>query len=195
MSSPPPAYSSPGKEADPYYLHTSQTSQTSKLVSKIENSASIPIDHVPPQLERATMRLEFPPSYVVVGAYRLISDGSLRGPIWNKCKHGVVRGGAVGLGWVSILSDGRGQGADVVVCCEWLNFVGAVYVQNTEEVCKVVHVEVSGKYNYFRSWDADVLNSCSLALRGSLVSRTTPSSDTNSPSTSPHVRLSLFLPL
>lgn len=81
----------------------------------------------------------------------------------------------------------------MVVCCEWFNFVGAVYVQNTEEVCKVVHVEVSGKYNYFRSWDADVLNSCSLALRGSLVSRTTPSSDTNSPSTSPHVRLSLFL--
>ncbi|EIM83213.1 uncharacterized protein STEHIDRAFT_148816 [Stereum hirsutum FP-91666 SS1] len=99
MSSPPPPYSSSEKEADPYYLHTSQKSQTSKLVSRIEKSSTIPIDHVPPQLERATMRLEFPPSYVVVGAYRLISDGSLRGPIWNKCKHGVVRGGAVGLGW------------------------------------------------------------------------------------------------
>lgn len=97
-SSPPP---SPPASADPYYLHTSHTPRTTKLVSKLENSSTIPIEHVPPQLERATLRLEFPPSYVVVGAYRLISDGSLRGPIWRKCEHGVMRGGLVGAGWVS----------------------------------------------------------------------------------------------
>lgn len=46
-------------------------------------------------------RLAFPPIYVVVGAYRLLTDANLRVPAWKKCKHGVVRGAAVGLGWVS----------------------------------------------------------------------------------------------
>ncbi|KLO15809.1 hypothetical protein SCHPADRAFT_902038 [Schizopora paradoxa] len=44
-------------------------------------------------------RLAFPPIYVVVGAYRLLSDPNLRVPAWKKCQHGVLRGAAVGLGW------------------------------------------------------------------------------------------------
>lgn len=96
------------------------------------------------------MRLEFPPSYVVVGAYRLISDGSLRGPIWKKCKHGVARGGAVGLGWVSVLLlFMRVIGVDVVVCYESSDFIGVVYVQDTEEVCETVYVQVRILYHRF----------------------------------------------
>ncbi|KAF8263792.1 hypothetical protein EI94DRAFT_1739992 [Lactarius quietus] len=54
---------------------------------------------VPGSLQRATLRLEFPPSYVVVGAYRLLSDKSLFVPIWQKCRSGVLRGLAVGGVW------------------------------------------------------------------------------------------------
>ena len=61
-------------------------------------------EDVPENLRRATSRLQFPPSYVVVGFYRLITDRNLRVPAWNKCKHGFVRGASVGLIWVSIVS-------------------------------------------------------------------------------------------
>ena len=56
---------------------------------------------VPEHLRAATSRLQFPPSYVVVGFYRLLSDSKLRVPAWQKCKHGFARGVAVGLVWVS----------------------------------------------------------------------------------------------
>jgi len=55
--------------------------------------------HIPPTLQRAAFRLDFPPSYVIVGVHRLCTDTTLRGPAWNKCKHGVVRGAVVGLVW------------------------------------------------------------------------------------------------
>ena len=45
-------------------------------------------------------RLAFPPVYVAVGIYRLLSDKNLRVPTWQKCKHGFVRGAILGLGWV-----------------------------------------------------------------------------------------------
>jgi hypothetical protein len=57
---------------------------------------------VPKSLERAYARLLFPPSYVVVGAYRLLTDKNLYGPAWAKCKHGVVRGATVGFVWVRL---------------------------------------------------------------------------------------------
>ncbi|TDL16191.1 hypothetical protein BD410DRAFT_832204 [Rickenella mellea] len=44
-------------------------------------------------------RLNFPPSYVAVGVYRLFTDKALYVPAWDKCRHGVLRGAAVGLGW------------------------------------------------------------------------------------------------
>lgn len=62
----------------------------------------LPYDEdVPENLRRATSRLQFPPSYVVVGFYRLITDRTLRAPAWQKCKHGFVRGASVCLIWVS----------------------------------------------------------------------------------------------
>jgi hypothetical protein len=64
-------------------------------MSAIDDSSA-----VPPSLERAYARLLFPPSYVVVGAYRLLTDANLRAPAWAKCKHGVVRGACVGFVWV-----------------------------------------------------------------------------------------------
>lgn len=54
----------------------------------------------PPELERAVRRLQFPPSYVVVGIYRLITDKTLSKPAWDKCKHGTQRGLMVGVVWV-----------------------------------------------------------------------------------------------
>jgi hypothetical protein len=55
---------------------------------------------VPDSLQRATLRLGFPPSYVVVGAYRLLSDKALFIPIWEKCRNGFFKGAAVGCVWV-----------------------------------------------------------------------------------------------
>jgi hypothetical protein len=55
---------------------------------------------VPQELARATQRLRFPPSYVVVGVYRLFTDKSLYIPVWNKCRQGTQRGLAVGAVWV-----------------------------------------------------------------------------------------------
>ncbi|KXN80923.1 hypothetical protein AN958_06580 [Leucoagaricus sp. SymC.cos] len=54
---------------------------------------------IPPELSRATLRLEFSPSYVVVGAYRLLSDQKLFIPTWDKCKHAARRGAIVGGIW------------------------------------------------------------------------------------------------
>ena len=48
------------------------------------------------------LRLGLSPSYILVGVYRLSSDPSLRVPVWKKCKHGFIRGIAVGLLWVSV---------------------------------------------------------------------------------------------
>ncbi|KAH9973378.1 hypothetical protein BGW80DRAFT_1310487 [Lactifluus volemus] len=54
---------------------------------------------IPNSLQRATLRLNFPPSYVVVGAYRLLSDKALFIPIWQKCRNGFLKGAAVGCAW------------------------------------------------------------------------------------------------
>jgi hypothetical protein len=58
----------------------------------------------PPELERASRRLQFSPSYVIVGIYRLVTDKSLYGPAWDKCKHGTQRGLVAGFLWVRVLS-------------------------------------------------------------------------------------------
>ena len=58
------------------------------------------VEHVPATLERAANRLSFPPSYIVVGAYRLITDKSILVPVWKKSQHGVVRGLGIGAAWV-----------------------------------------------------------------------------------------------
>jgi hypothetical protein len=58
---------------------------------------------VPASLEHAYSRLMFPPSYVVVGVYRLFTDRSLAGPAWAKCHHGVRRGAIVGLAWARMI--------------------------------------------------------------------------------------------
>lgn len=54
---------------------------------------------LPPNLARAAFRLEFPPSYVFVGVYRLCTDKNLYKPVWDKCKHATRRGAIVGGIW------------------------------------------------------------------------------------------------
>ena len=61
-------------------------------------------EHLPPNLARAALRLEFPPSYVLVGVYRLFTDKSLYIPAWDKCKHGTRRGTIVGGIWARFIS-------------------------------------------------------------------------------------------
>jgi len=58
--------------------------------------------NVPPTLQRAALRMSFPPSYVLVGVYRLFTDRLLWQPAWDKCKHAVRRGAIAGAVWVSI---------------------------------------------------------------------------------------------
>jgi len=60
--------------------------------------------YVPPELSRATVRMELPPSYVVVGAYRLLTDQKLLKPTWDKCRHAARRGAIVGGIWVRYLT-------------------------------------------------------------------------------------------
>lgn len=54
-----------------------------------------------PTQSLAALRLDFSPSYILVGVYRLSTDPAIRAPVWAKCKHGFVRGALVGLAWVS----------------------------------------------------------------------------------------------
>ncbi|KIK00917.1 hypothetical protein K443DRAFT_678842 [Laccaria amethystina LaAM-08-1] len=63
-----------------------------------------PIEHrnVPHNLARATFRMDFPPSYVIVGVYRLCTDKNLYKPAWDKCKHAARRGAIVGVVWTTL---------------------------------------------------------------------------------------------
>ncbi|RDB14562.1 hypothetical protein Hypma_016293 [Hypsizygus marmoreus] len=56
---------------------------------------------VPKNLARATLRLQFSPTYVIVGVYRLFTDPLLYAPAWDKCKHGTRRGAIVGALWAA----------------------------------------------------------------------------------------------
>jgi hypothetical protein len=40
--------------------------------------------------------LHIPPAYTLVGLYRLCTDASIRGPVFDKVKHATVRGLVVG---------------------------------------------------------------------------------------------------
>lgn len=79
---------------------------------------SLDTDAIPDNLKRAALRMQLPPSYVVVGIYRLFTDEHLWRPTWDKCKHGVQRGAIVGAIWVRLRclfycvswSDGQGVG-------------------------------------------------------------------------------------
>ncbi|KAJ4474285.1 hypothetical protein J3R30DRAFT_3507305 [Lentinula aciculospora] len=67
------------------------------LVEK--NSIILRDADLPERLKRASYRLQYPPSYALVGVYRLCTDKNLYIPVWQKCQHGTVRGAAVGLVW------------------------------------------------------------------------------------------------
>ena len=52
-------------------------------------------------LARATLRMDFPPSYVFVGVYRCVVK-NLYKQAWDKCKHTARHGAIVGVVWVRI---------------------------------------------------------------------------------------------
>ncbi|KAG8989374.1 hypothetical protein FRB95_001396 [Tulasnella sp. JGI-2019a] len=43
--------------------------------------------------------LDFTPAYCLVGIYRLVTDRHVRKPVWDKCRHGIIRGAAVAGVW------------------------------------------------------------------------------------------------
>jgi hypothetical protein len=55
---------------------------------------------IPDSLRSATQRLGFPPSYVVVGVYRLLLDKALFSPVWQNCRSGFWKSVVVGSVWV-----------------------------------------------------------------------------------------------
>ncbi|TFK66423.1 hypothetical protein BDN72DRAFT_799982 [Pluteus cervinus] len=61
-----------------------------------------PHEHVPDHLARATFRMDFPPSYVLVGLYRFCTDKLLYIPAWDKCRHAARRGAIVGAVWFAL---------------------------------------------------------------------------------------------
>ncbi|KAJ3917123.1 hypothetical protein F5877DRAFT_45255 [Lentinula edodes] len=67
--------------------------------SLAEKNSSLLRGDLPDHLKRSSHRLQFPPSYALVGVYRLCTDQNLYVPVWQKCQHGTVRGAAVGIAW------------------------------------------------------------------------------------------------
>lgn len=60
------------------------------------------LENIPRPLVRATLRLQFSPTYVVVGMYRFFTDKSLYVPAWDKCRHAARRGAIIGTVWVCL---------------------------------------------------------------------------------------------
>jgi hypothetical protein len=83
---------SSGPEAQDALFEPDNTEASQQSPSKLAN--------VPSYLARATLRLQFTPTYVIVGVYRLFTDKSLYVPAWKKCKHATIRGAVVGTIWV-----------------------------------------------------------------------------------------------
>jgi len=85
----------------------------------------------------AALRLDFSPSYILVGVYRLSTDASLRVPVWQKCKHGFVRGLLVGLVWVSVA-------ATTIDDRQWTVFSlpGVLHVWNSKGLHPILHGKV-----------------------------------------------------
>ncbi|KAG6827571.1 hypothetical protein H0H92_011264 [Tricholoma furcatifolium] len=59
------------------------------------------LENVPQPLVRANLRLQFPPTYVLVGVYRFFTDKSLYIPAWDKCRHAARRGVIAGAIWAN----------------------------------------------------------------------------------------------
>lgn len=93
---------------------------------------------IPQSLARATSRLQFPPSYVIVGVYRLCTDRLLYVPAWQKCQHGTQRGLAVGLVWVNVC-----RSWDLIF--HWRRFLVTFDVRHSEEV----HWNIPRKVSHF----------------------------------------------
>ncbi|TFL01469.1 hypothetical protein BDV98DRAFT_568128 [Pterulicium gracile] len=93
FSDTPPSYSQA-----PYGENRSLAEPSHATPSNPKDSALVA--NVPDSFKNAADRLQFPPSYVVVGAYRLFSDKSLLVPAWEKCRNGAKRGALVGLIWI-----------------------------------------------------------------------------------------------
>ncbi|KAJ3732662.1 hypothetical protein DFJ43DRAFT_1072064 [Lentinula guzmanii] len=76
-----------------------ELSKSDKSLAEKKKSSILRELDLPDHLKSSSQRLQFPPSYALVGVYRLCTDKNLYVPVWQKCQHGTVRGAAVGLVW------------------------------------------------------------------------------------------------
>ncbi|KAF8079403.1 hypothetical protein FPV67DRAFT_1405545 [Lyophyllum atratum] len=80
-------------------MTTAQGPEAQDRLFESDSSKSSPLERVPAALHHATLRLQFPPTYVIVGVYRLFTDKLLYVPAWDKCRHATVRGAVLGAIW------------------------------------------------------------------------------------------------
>lgn len=99
-----------------------------ELLLKSSSTSKYSLDSVPEHLKRSTHRLQFPPSYVLVGVYRLCTDRNLYVPAWQKCQHGTVRGLGVGLVWVR-----AGFKVENVLSLRCVYWIGFLHVWDSKE--------------------------------------------------------------
>ncbi|TCD66516.1 hypothetical protein EIP91_001292 [Steccherinum ochraceum] len=76
--------------------------ESSDSLSSLSSPSILANKPIPANLQRSSARLQFPPSYVVIGVYRLFTDERLYKPVWDKCRHGVKRGLTVGVVWAGM---------------------------------------------------------------------------------------------
>lgn len=116
--------------------------------SLAEKNSSLLRGDLPEHLKRSSHRLQFPPSYALVGVYRLCTDQNLYVPVWQKCQHGTVRGAAVGIVWVSVCSF---ETMTWLIMCK----PGVLHLWNPKEIYRDFPCQVSSKLT--NAWLCQVL--------------------------------------
>lgn len=151
----------------------------------IDSSSTLSVNDAERARANRAERLAFPPLYVLVGAYRLVTDKNLWEPTWAKCKHGAMRGAIVGLGWVRIMSTRSLFSVNVLLMLR-LCSLGSIHVQHPTEVRRCILEKVS-KLCIFKTRKSTLISRFT-ALHELRVFRRTSSSGTSYPSASPLVR-------
>jgi len=133
-------------------------------VSSDMSSSNIkpPLRASDPSFNARESRLQFSPSYAIVGVYRLITDPYLYRPIWAKVQHGTQRGLIVGFAWVSLfltLRNSRSLWFSFVLVCSDIQFAANIRSFLLEKVGWVARED--GISNW---WSSSKLTSCNWSI-------------------------------
>ena len=95
---------------------------------------------LPPNLSTAAFRLNFPPSYVFVGVYRLSTERTLYGPVWDNCTHDTRREAIVGSIWAyfrffqTMSHDGLTMAS--------MHTIGIIHFGYSKEIYRTISIQV-----------------------------------------------------